>query len=344
MKSRAIHSFTTIACAAISLLTMPASRAGYAQEAEPEPPWHRGISEDSKQRATELAEQGLQLHRDVQWQAASEKYQKALKHWPGHPEIHYYLGLAQDKLGQPLRAYHSLDEALRFGAESLDKEEYRQQAKAIRARLMREELAEITVSCPLPGAAVSLDGKPWFAGPGEERKLVIAGVHKVTAEKRGYHPVEQATRPEAGDRAAITLRMEVDRGVYSVRRFAVWVPWTVIGSGVLLGAIGGGVHMLAKSDFDRYDRAIEALCPERTICGPEAQPEAATDIVKRADRKQRGALALYGLAGAAVLAGTGLLLLNRPELHRDEYRDPNRWQLAPVVSPTSVGMRASWSF
>lgn len=318
-------------------------RAICAQESETVAPWHQGVSAERKTRAIALAEEGLYLHRNVQWQAAAEKYLEALEHWPGHPEIQFLLGRVQEKLGQPLRAYNSIERALRFGAEGLPNAEDRQLAARIQRRLLRGELAQLTVSCTVAGALVTLDEKPWFACPGEEHKVVLPGVHKLLTEKRGYHSVEQSALLETGQHATMKLVMQVDRGVYFKRRFAAWIPWVVIGSSALLGGTGGLLHRQAKHRFVGYDDALAALCEPSSQCTLVGQADFA-DQLTRARREQYSAMALYGLAGAAVIVGAGLLLFNRPEPHTDEYRDPNRWRVAPLASPTSVGLSAAWRF
>lgn len=338
-----------LTCATLAM----SARAAHAQAPDGQPPWYHGVSEDSQKRAIALTEEGLQRHREVQWQAAAEKYHAALQHWPGHPQMQFYLGRVQDKLGQPLRAYRSLEQALRFGAEGLPDAENRDMAKAIMDRLLREELAEISVSCPTPGAAVSFNGKLWFAGPGRESKLVRVGVHKVRVDKRGYYSVEQSIRPDPGERATLELQMQVDRGVYYEREFATWIPWVVLGSSAVLGAIGGGLQWQATRDFARFDEAQARLCTGEMPCASEdlsdenvvgVDQSRYAYLRTRAEREQYSALALYGLAGAAIVAGTGLLLFNRPEPRRDEYHDPHRWQIAPLASPTAVGLRAAWRF
>lgn len=304
-------------------------------------PWHEGISEDSKRVADALAAEGLALHGQLQWSAAAEKYQEALQHWPDHPEIHFNLGRAQDKLARSLEAYESLKRALRWGESGLPLREEYALARSIQARLLRDELARIEVHCDVPGAVVNLGGEPWFAGPGTREKVVVAGVYEIEATRRGYHPVAQSISVLAGKQAVMKLRMEVDRGVMYRRRWPAWVPWSVLGAGAVLGATGGGLRLLSRRTFASYDRQLDSLCGDGCTLEEQKRHDG---TLQRAKLEQNVSTVLLGMAGAALFTGTAMMIFNRPEPYREEYRDSNRWQITPLVSPGQVGASVSVDF
>lgn len=96
--------------ALVALYAAPAGAQAAAPAAEsssPSPPWHRGVSEDRKQKAQALFEEARELHRRMMLAEARAKYEQALASWE-HPELRLYLGRALASIGLPLLAYDNL--------------------------------------------------------------------------------------------------------------------------------------------------------------------------------------------------------------------------------------------
>ncbi len=128
-------------------------------------------------------EAGNKLFEESQYAAALSEYREALKSWD-HPAIRYNAAVALINLDQPLAAYENLELALRYGDAPLAPETY-QQALTYR-KLLRGQLAELTVTCAEPGADVAIDGVPLFLAPGDAKRWVMPGAHQLIARKSGF--------------------------------------------------------------------------------------------------------------------------------------------------------------
>ena len=205
-----------------------------------ERPWYCGVTEENKQRAMEVYEQGNQFFDDSLFPDAMTSYQAALARWD-HPGIHYNLMLALVALDYSIEAYESSIEALRYGPIALEPEEYR------RARdyhkLLRGRVAELTVTCDEPGAEVTLDGKPIVQGPGERHIVVLPGQHELVARKPGYLALHHALVLVPEKPASVHLRMLPSaEALVTTRRWDAWQPWAVFGAlaKLLLPGLGRG--------------------------------------------------------------------------------------------------------
>ncbi|WP_437633757.1 hypothetical protein [Sorangium sp. So ce854] len=270
----------------------------------PPQPWHQGISDDRKQLAHELFTQARALHRRMMFTEARVKYEEALAAWE-HPELRLYLARVLKSIGLPLLAYENLRLALRWGPGTLAPAK-EQEARAAMRALMEHELAAIEIRCDEPGAAVLLDDKPWFIGPGTGRRMVTPGEHMVIVRRDGYSTVVKPILVVAGKAASGQLARRVDT-VISQPRWPAWIPWTVLGAGAALGVAGGG--LMWSGAADRGDQG-------------------------------GGDLAIGGLVagGATMITGTVLLLMNRPQVYRVHDRGEVEVELRPIASLGPAGL------
>ena len=94
------------------------------------------------------------------------------------------------------------------------------------------------------------------------------------------------------------------------RPWAVWKPWTLAGSGVLVTGVGFWLNARAISNADRYDEEIASACADG--CPPGMIPESTRDLESTA--KLQGGLGIGALVvgGAAIATGVTWILINRP--------------------------------
>ncbi|WP_437320965.1 hypothetical protein [Sorangium sp. So ce385] len=288
----------------------------------PPPPWHHGISEERKQKATALFEEARELHRSMMLAEARAKYEEALASWE-HPELRLYLGRALMSIGLPLLAHENLRMSLQWGPGSLDPEA-EQEARAAMRALVERELAAIEIRCDEPGAAVLLDGKPWFVGPGTQRRLVTPGEHIVTARKGGHFTVVKPFVVLPGNEASGQLALRVDT-VVTRQRWPAWLPWATLGAGAALGIAGGGLLWHADTYHEEAHQRFQDSC--HPSCAPSARDEYDGSVVE--NQLAIGALVA---GGATAIAGTVLLFMNRPETYRTEDRGSVKIELRPAAS------------
>ncbi|WP_437682325.1 hypothetical protein [Sorangium sp. So ce131] len=302
--------------------------------AQATPPWHEGVSEERKQKAQALFEEARELHRRMMLAEARAKYEEALASWE-HPELRLYLGRALKSIGLPLLAYENLRLSLQWAPGSLDPE-VEQEARASMRALVEQELAAIKIRCDEPGATVLLDGKPWFVGPGAERRMVTPGEHVVTARKAGYFTVVKPVVVPAGKEASGQLALSVDT-IVTKQRWPAWIPWATLGAGAALGAAGAGLMWHAGASHGEVDQRLregcERSCPPSTADGYEASV-----------LENRLAIGALVAGGAAAVAGTVLLFMNRPQPYRTEDRGGVKLDLLPAASFDAAGLSARLVF
>jgi len=279
-------------------------------------PWAHGVSPEQQQKALKAFAEGNELLRDALFVRAAEKYREALRYWD-HPAIHYNLALALVNLDQPVEMYDALEKAMAYGAAPLDQDKF-ERARGYKL-LVEKQLARFDIVCATPGAVVYLDGHPLFTGPGRRQGRIRTGEHTVLAKGNGYAPTQLVDKLGAGEVLRLNLKLFTDHELTRYRRVMPgWVPWTVLGSGVAIAAVGGLLHVQARDDFDEYDRLIGA-CAEGDPRGGCSSPSVGIlGVRNRAENEQT--VAIIGYVVGAVAAATGLTLaaFNREEAFRIE--------------------------
>ncbi|XYI02804.1 hypothetical protein ACMHYB_24845 [Sorangium sp. So ce1128] len=308
--------------------------AGPARAQASRPPWHEGVSEERKQRAQALFEEARELHRRMMLAEARAKYEEALASWE-HPELRLYLGRVLTSIGLPLLAYESLSLSLRWGPGWLAPE-LEQQARATMRSLVEQELAAVEIHCDEPGAAVLLDGKPWFVGPGTGRRMVMPGEHVVVARKQGYFTVVRPIVVSAGKQASGRLALGVD-AVVTRQRWPAWVPWATIGAGAALGLVGGGLMWHSSTSHEATDKRVQRECVPSC-------PPSGSDMYGGSVLENQLALGALIAGGATAITGTVLLFMNRPQSYRTEDRGGVKVELRPAASLGAAGMSARLVF
>src|SRR5262245_19349265 len=184
-----------------------------------EEPWYQQATADISQ-AKDLFRKAVDAHRQLSREAARDLYEQALALW-NNPDIQWNLALVLEDLGQYLRAYNLLVEALRWrealGAERLS---------VIRSRMQKLEtqhLGRIEASSDVPGAEITFDCQPWFHGPGRQSRPVEVGEHYIAARKLGFFQVTRRVSTKAGYAALVRLPMDADRRL-ETRRWSAWTP------------------------------------------------------------------------------------------------------------------------
>lgn len=318
---------------AVLLIGSPAAPARADGEG-PERPWGRGVPEERRQKAEQLFQEGRALHRSLLLGEARAKYEEALAHWE-QPELRLYLGRVLMRIGLPLLAYENLQKALQWGPGALDPE-VEQEARAAMRELLHKELAVVEMRCDEPGAAIVLDGKPWFVGPGAQRRLVVPGEHIVTAKKTGYYLVVKPVVVLAGKQASGAIQLSADKTI-TERRWSAWVPWAAVGAGAAAGLLGAGLSWQAGTHHDEAEQKMRGAC-SRT-CPPSSGGEYDQGLLEN-----RVAIGSFIAGGAALITGAVLVYVNTPRSYRTEDRGDVKIELAPVVSDSVAGLTARVSF
>lgn len=308
--------------------------------AQTERPWAKGVSEANQKRAVELFREGNGLLKESLFVQAAEKYREALRHWD-HPGIHFNLALALLNLDQPVEVYTQLEEAMKYGPAPLDTDKF-EHAGRYKA-LIEKQLARVDIRCSRPGAAVTLDGRALFVAPGRWQGLVRAGQHTIVATKTGYVTTQKTPILPAGLRTPIDLPLyTAEELTHYHRRWAAWIPWTVLGAGAAIAGVGGILHWRAGETYRQFDAGVKT-CSQTSTNGGCTPAGALAGKRATADDLQVGAIVGYGLGGAALVTGAVLAYLNRARPYRVSP-DADKVALAPVVQPNGGGVVATIRF
>jgi hypothetical protein len=302
-------------------------------EARPDRPWAANVPESGQKQALALFEEGNKLFETSEHAAALAKYREALKFWD-HPAIRYNAAVALINLDQPLAANENLELALRYGATPFSSETY-QQALTYQ-KLLHGQLAQLKVSCAEPDAEVTMDGAPFFVAPGEASRWLLPGPHQIVVRKAGFTTETRSLTLLPGKPAseAVVLQAIGSLPTQTVRRWSTWTPWAVIGSGVVVGAVGVPFMFTAKSNVDAYDNWIAEACPAG--CRTSAVPQDVTDARDRAKTDNIVAISFFAVGGVLAASGVTMLILNQPRIV--QAPTSARLSATPVLGAGTVGL------
>jgi hypothetical protein len=306
-------------------------------------PWAEGVTEEQKEEARQLFYDGNKLLMDQFFKQAAEKYRQALKYW-NHPAVHYNLSLALMNMEQPLELYEALDKAIEHGIYPLITQENFERAEKTR-NMLAKQIGHVEIVCEAEGAKVTMDGKYLFTGPGTYKTVALGGEHAIAATKEGFISDSRQVVLSGGKHTRVELKLLTLADLTTEkRRFPRWLPWTVTASGVAAVAVGGALHVRARSNFQSFDSDFDATCVNG--CPDENVPELA-DRLSGATWQQRMGIGLYALGGAAITTGLVLVFMNQPTTIRrelSEVRGPERVSFTPMLSPDGTGISASVRF
>jgi hypothetical protein len=271
--------------------------------------WNVGVTEEQKTQAKTLYEEGKRFFTSALFASAAAKYRAALQHWD-HPKIHYSLALAQISMDLPVEAHRSIVQALRYGTDGLRPDEHERAVEY--RRQLREQIAEVEIVCLEPGAAVTINGKPLFTGPGRVTTLVLPGEYQIIASKIRYITTSQIVALAVGSRTKVELNLlaEDQATPTQVRLWKPWLPWTVVGAGIGLGMVATGMHWEARIATYRRNDLWSIRCPD----GCDEIPPMIPRLDDRAARLRSGAYVTYLTSGLLLANGALLVYFNRPQI------------------------------
>lgn len=293
---------------------------------------------EQQEQALSTFRDGNVLFEQSKYGPALARYREALTQWD-HPAIRFNAAVALINLDQPLEAWEHLEAALRFGDAPFDAETYKQ-AQLYR-RLLAGQVAELEVRCDEPGAEVLLDGAKLFTGPGASHQRLKPGPHQLVAQKPGFVTETTALQlaPGAPHTETLALHVFVPRPVTLVRRFPVWLPWTVLGGGVAVALVSAPFFASSQTAWSAFDADLARFCPAG--CKQADLPQSVLTTRTQGQALNGAAVGLLVVGGALTATGVVLLSLNSP--HPEEPAAPTV-SVVPVFSPGFAGAAAQGTF
>lgn len=321
----------------ISLCLVVMCLSTFPALADDERPWAKGIPAATQEQALRIFREANSLFEESKYSQALALYRDALKVWD-HPAIRYNAAVALINLDQPLAAFENLESALRFQEAPFGAETHKQ--AQLYKKLLSGQLAELEVVCDEAGAEITLDGEVLFIGPGQGHRRLIPGPHQLVARKSGYKTETAALQLLPGKLQHEEVKMQLLSAapVNLVRRWPVWMPWTVAGAGALVALVGIPFMAAAQSSLNTFDADLARVCP--LGCTQDALPQTVL-AARNAGRVENGvAVGLFTAGTAAVATGIVLVAMNglQPE------KSTSVLALTPVVSPRMYGVIGTWNF
>jgi hypothetical protein len=309
---------------------------------------YKNVSAKDEQCALAAFHQGNDLLNNGLFPQSVTRYRESLRCWD-HPAIHYNLALALINLDQPIEVFDQLNEAIKYGSDPVGQDKFDHAKEYL--KLVAGQLADIEVSCDKVGAKVALDGKEVFVAPGSHKAKVRVGKHTFYGEKEGYNARVTAPFIGPGETFRIELKLYTAEELTRYRRRwdRSWMPYVVIGSGALVGILGGVFELSANSSYKDFDAAV-TRCNVDTMNKCPANMPGLLDMKNSGDTKRTLGYVGYGVAGAAIVTGTILAILNRRQPYQirpedlDEEHTKRPLAVAPIVSPEMTGAAVQGHF
>jgi hypothetical protein len=297
-------------------------------------PWKVGVTPERKAAAGKLLDEGNELLLARDWQGALAKYQAAIAQWD-HPGIRFNVVKCLVQLDRTIEAVDNLDLALKYGAAPLDETVYGE-ALAYQ-KMLANQVSMVEVECKQSDVSLTLDGKSMGTCPGTNKLRVLPGPHQVVGTRKGYLTHETKFVVLGGKTETIGVTLEpLGTSGKLVHRWSTWVPWAVVGAGVLAGGLGGLAQSWAISNRDEYN---DSLLP----CGADGCPKGYQQGLKDRAKLENGfAIGLFVTAGVAVVTGGTMLYMNRG--HTVYTKQTEKLEPTATVTPHGATVGITGSF
>ncbi len=209
-------------------------------------------AEDAADRAANLAEGANKLARSGEYAEALVLFEKAYALSP-EPVLLYNIGRVAEKLQDWKKAAGALRAFLEVEKDAAKRAKAQEVLDAVSAHLP----AYVTVSCPVPGAVVEVDGKAAGRVPLQAPIEVKPGKHVVKVLAPAKKPFEKVVEVKGTESLQVTVAMEDEPAVVALAVEPATARVMVDGKAVGPGArqaleLAPGAHTL-RAEIDGYE-------------------------------------------------------------------------------------------
>jgi hypothetical protein len=269
-------------------------------------PWAEGVTDDQKLQAKTLLDAGNALLIEKKYVEALDKYTAAVAVWD-HPAIRFNMVRCQIQLGKNLEAYENLEKSLRFGAAPLEETVYNEAVGY--QKLLASQVGDLAISCVQPDVQLTLDGKPLATCPTKASMRLLAGPHQVVGTKKGLLPRTLELVVVGGKTETAEVKLDpLAKGARVEHRWPQYVPYTVLGGGMAVGAVGVLFQVLGSSQMEEYDRWVDTRCTGNCTASELADVQ---HLYDGARFKSAVGVSLMVTGGVAIATGAFMAYLNR---------------------------------
>ncbi len=325
------HRVRLVSASATLLLAVAAEDAIAAPPGQDSPPSQSPSSTPSSVPAGEEAstrfKRGLQLFDEGDYALALVEFERAYQLAPNYRAL-YNIGLVNVQLGRYADATRTFNRYLQDGGDEITAARKAEVANTMVELKLRT--ATIDISASVPGADVSLDGKPLDATIFHGPTLIDAGEHTLRATAAGFLPALRTITLAGGDVTSVRLELVALSPLSSPlsppeapheRGRSLFVPGVVASGLLAAGAIvSGSIMLVERSKLGTLQSTPGSSESQRTSAANEANSfAAAADICSglaivtggvslylslRVDHSPRPASGMLGGSPKLVLSGT----------------------------------------
>jgi hypothetical protein len=311
---------------------MPANAQTAQLQIGEELSWDKNVPQAIEDATEEALQAGNEQMRVFAFAQAEVKYRQALTFWD-HPGIHYNLALALIQLDHPVEAHEHLVKAILGGKETLGADNYNRALS--NKKLLEEKLAWVDFGCDNPGVVVMAGGQPLSLVNGHYAGLMRSGAVTFKLTKKDYPSREKEISLAPGKKTSLRLGLYRDEELIEYApRWEPWKPWMAVGAGAALAAGGGLLYWKARQGYRDFDEHV-VECSKGSADRGCREPELASRR-SRVETLNKWSFRTMAVGGAALIAGTTLVLLNRSNAHRIDPDELDRRQ-GLVVTPLLGG-------
>ena len=270
-------------------------------------PWAAGVAPEKQKIALAKYDEANELFEKGNYLEALPIYLEALQHWD-HPGIQYNTVVCLINLDRIVEAYEHLEKAMAYGEAPLGRDLYKQGQTY--QRMLGKQIARLELTLKTKGGTVQIDGKPVLVDAGTTTITLLATEHRLVADKPGYDPQIQTIKLSPGEPTVLVIEMKLKARGKTVRRWARWKPWAVVGASSAIALTGGFVAYSSKAMFDTYDANFARGCSG----GCPATSDPAAGDKSAAESRQILGWSIVAAGGATLVTGLVLVVFNQPRL------------------------------
>ncbi|WP_394836465.1 PEGA domain-containing protein [Pendulispora rubella] len=278
---------------AVALVMTAAPGVGFAQE----PPgqqaprnWQGTKMEEARVRYN----RGMKLYEEGNAPAARAEFERAYELAPSY-RLLYNIGLCYEATHDYAEALRNFQRYLLEGGDEIAEE--RRTAVTAQIADLKPNIATVTITTNVPGAAITIDDVAIGQAPLADKILVNPGRHKVSATKAGMFPATKSIVFVGSESSQVRLELiepphASDSGKESAN-LPAYIAWGATGALAIGAGVTGYLALKARSDekdtLDRHgitrSEVDDARSKTRTL-------SIATDVIA-ASALLAGGLALY---------------------------------------------------
>jgi hypothetical protein len=302
------------------------------------------VSAKAAAESQALFEEAMTLIKSGQYAEACPKLEASLALEPG-VGTRYYLADCYQRIGRTASAYAMFRNAEEVAKDKAQREEARQRAKTLEARLVRVMIDVPEDVRKLPGLLVQRGGEALLTGQFGTAVPVDPGNIPISATAAGK---KRWTMMLSAVKEGATLTVQVPTLEELPRKGAApspaegagaktWPPMRIAGAGafaagVVSAGVGLGLGLVAVEKKNASEKQAR--------CSPDGQCPDAAGVALRADGRAAGdsSTALFVVGGVLLAAGT-VLYLTAP---RAEAKKSDKPAVSFHVGPASLGLSGRW--